>query len=118
MGFNCKLAGYRTAREMVKAFLDSEAAQLEACIEFIISNRLDDDLRNHDWRGFARGYNGAGYAKNDYHNKLRRAYEKWSRIPDTPWSPTPEPTIVLQATETPTQRPKSLLGIIRSKWGR
>lgn len=121
MGFNCKLAGYRNAREMVTAFLDSEAAQLEACIEFIKSNRLDDDLRNHDWRGFARGYNGAGYAKNDYHNKLRRAYEKWARIPDTPWSPAPAPplapTIVLQAAETPPKRGKSLLAILRQKFG-
>lgn len=86
MGFNHKLAGYRSAREMVLAFLDDEESHLEAMVEFIISNGLDDDLRNHDWRGFARGYNGAGYAKNGYHTKLQAAYEKWCKIPDTPFS--------------------------------
>ena len=84
MGFNHKLAGYASARKMVLAFLDDEEAHLEAMVEFIVANGLDDDLRNHDWRGFARGYNGAGYAKHGYHLKLARAYAKWVKIPDTP----------------------------------
>jgi len=56
-------------------------------IDFIVANGLDDDLRREDWRGFARGYNGAGYAQHGYHTKLKRAYEKWKRIPDTPFTP-------------------------------
>ena len=109
MGFNCKLAGYRSAREMVTDFLKGEDRQLAAAVEFIISARLDDDLREHDWRGFARGYNGAGYAKHGYHTKLERAYNKWARIGDTPWSPDTAPpnratesdTLVVQAKERP-----------------
>lgn len=85
MGFNCKSAGYRTAEAMVEAFLGDEETHLEAMVQFIISEGLDDELRRHDWRGFARGYNGAGYAKNGYHTKLERAYFKWDKIPDTPW---------------------------------
>lgn len=85
MGFNCSLCGYRSAKEMVQDFMNSEAAQLEAVVRFIISAGLDDELRVHDWRGFARGYNGAGYAANDYHNKLARAYAKWAAIKDTEW---------------------------------
>ncbi len=85
MGFNHLLAGFPSAEEMVRAFLDDEDVHLEAMVEFIISAGLDDELRNHDWRGFARGYNGAGYAKHGYHTKLERAYQKWSKIRDTPF---------------------------------
>lgn len=101
MGFNFKLAGFRSARGMVTAFLDSEAAQLEAAVQFIISNQLDDDLRNHDWRGFARGYNGAGYEANGYHTKLAAAYAKWAKIADTPWEPSELSTVQTIHTRPP-----------------
>ncbi len=84
MGFNCRAAGYSSASMMVSAFLDDEEAHLQAMVEFIASEHLDDDLRRHDWSGFARGYNGAGYAKNGYHTKLAAAFSKWSKIKDTP----------------------------------
>lgn len=87
MGFNCKPAGYATAEEMVADFLDDEDRHLKAMVRFIISEGLDDDLRRHDWSGFARGYNGAGYAKHGYHTKLAEAYAKWAKIPDTPCVP-------------------------------
>ena len=54
-------------------------------ITFIINAGLDDELRRHDWRGFARGYNGSGYEKHNYHGRLAAAYAKWAKIPDTPW---------------------------------
>ncbi|WP_128254448.1 N-acetylmuramidase family protein [Falsirhodobacter deserti] len=83
MGFNHKAAGYDTVQGMVAAFMDSEAAQLEAMVNFIRSEGLDDELRRHDWSAFARGYNGAGYARHGYHTRLAAAYAKWARIPDT-----------------------------------
>ncbi|WP_045389835.1 N-acetylmuramidase family protein [Falsirhodobacter sp. alg1] len=83
MGFNHKAAGYPTVQAMVAAFMDSEAAQLEAMVRFIQSEGLDDELRRHDWSAFARGYNGAGYATHGYHTRLAAAYAKWARIPDT-----------------------------------
>ena len=83
MGFNHKAAGYDTAQAMVAAFMDSEAAQLEAMVRFIQSEGLDDELRRRDWSAFARGYNGAGYAKHGYHTRLATAFAKWSRIRDT-----------------------------------
>lgn len=85
MGFNHQLAGYPSARAMVEAFLDSEADHLEAIVRFIKNSGLDDELRRHDWHGFARGYNGEKYAKNDYHNRLAAAFKKWQAIRDTPW---------------------------------
>lgn len=82
MGFNHRTAGYPTAGDMVEAFCDTEAAGLEAMIRFIASEALDDDLRRHDWSGFARGYNGAGYAAHGYHTKLAAAFGRWQAIPD------------------------------------
>jgi hypothetical protein len=83
MGFNAKAAGYISAEEMVADFLDDEEKHLDAMVRFIVSESLDDDLRRHDWSGFARGYNGAGYAKHGYHTKLAAAYAKWAKRPDT-----------------------------------
>ncbi|NRB20133.1 MAG: DUF3380 domain-containing protein [Rhodobacteraceae bacterium] len=37
MGFNCSLCRYSSAKDMVTDFLDSEGAQLEAMVQFIIS---------------------------------------------------------------------------------
>lgn len=87
MGFNASLAGYPSAEAMVADFVDDEDRHLSAMIAFIVSSGLDDDLRRQDWRGFARGYNGVGYAKHGYHTKLQRAFEKWRAIPDTPFTP-------------------------------
>lgn len=85
MGFNHKLAGYDSAEAMVLAFLDDEETHLEAMVAFIRATGLDDELRGHDWRGFARGYNGSGYARHGYHTRLAKAFAKWSRIKDTPF---------------------------------
>lgn len=85
LGSNHVAAGYATPQLMVERFCESEAEQLSAMIRFIKANKLDDDLRRHDWAGFARGYNGPQYAVHNYHGKLAAAYAKWSRIKDTPW---------------------------------
>lgn len=84
MGFNCLMAGFSDARSMVETFAEDEEEHLKAMVRFIISAGLDDELRRHDWAGFARGYNGSGYAKHAYHTKLAAAYAKWAKIPDTP----------------------------------
>jgi hypothetical protein len=91
MGFNHKAAGFASAEAMVRALADDEDQHLEAMIRFIKANGLDDELRRHDWAGFARGYNGPGFAKNGYDKKLKAAFDRWRKIPDTPWSPEPAP---------------------------
>lgn len=93
MGFNHKAAGYETVQAMVRAFMEDEENHLQAMVDFIKNEKLDDELRRHDWAGFARGYNGEGYAVHDYHGRLERSFNKWKRIKDTPWKPvkpTPE----------------------------
>ncbi|MET3577676.1 hypothetical protein ABID19_000691 [Mesorhizobium robiniae] len=85
LGENFKAAGFLTVQAMVEAMMEDEALQLAAAVNFIAANRLDDKLRDHDWTGFAKGYNGSGYKKNAYDTKLANAFAKWSRIKDTPW---------------------------------
>ncbi|MER8726123.1 N-acetylmuramidase family protein [Mesorhizobium sp. M0213] len=99
LGENHAAAGFATVQAMVEAMMADEEAQLEAAINFIKTNKLDDNLRNHDWAGFAKGYNGAGYRKNAYDTRLAEAYRKWSRIKDTPWpSAGPLSSAVVPAT--------------------
>ena len=84
MGFNAEAAGYPSAAAMVASFVDDEEHHLRAMIRFIKHAKLDDELRRRDWKGFARGYNGPGFAKNGYDRKLAAAFAKWQRIKDTP----------------------------------
>lgn len=81
MGFNHRIAGYDTVDEFVDAMKESEGKQLDAAISYILHNNLDDELRNHNWAGFARGYNGTGYKKNKYDTKLAQFYAKFSKGP-------------------------------------
>ncbi|MCW8039807.1 N-acetylmuramidase domain-containing protein, partial [Acinetobacter entericus] len=53
-------------------------SQLDAMCRYIKVNGLVNALKNKDWKAFARGYNGSGYAKNNYDVKLANAYIKWS----------------------------------------
>jgi hypothetical protein len=82
MGFNHKACGYDTALNMVKSFAESEYNQVEAMVEFIkASPSMFKALNGHDWATFARYYNGAGYAKNKYDQKLAKAYAYWKTMP-------------------------------------
>jgi N-acetylmuramidase len=105
MGFNCRLCGYPDAESMVKAFAADEENQLKAMIEFIKSAGLDDELRRHDWKGFARGYNGSGFAQNRYDVKLEQRYMHWQRIKDTVVPPPPKPVAAPTPPPTPIVSP-------------
>lgn len=87
MGYNHAAAGYPSAAAMVTAFRDDEEAQLRAMVAFIKASKLDDEIRRHDWTGFASGYNGPGYAKNAYHVRLEQSFKHWQAIKDTPAGP-------------------------------
>lgn len=74
LGENYHICGFWTVDAFVAAMEDSEAKQLEAFAEFVQSEGLDSHLKAHDWDGFARGYNGPAYRRNNYAGKLARAY--------------------------------------------
>ncbi|MFG7490153.1 N-acetylmuramidase family protein [Methylorubrum rhodesianum] len=121
LGENHRAAGYATPQAMVLACCNGgEAEHLAAMVRFVVTNGLDDDLRRHDWAGFARGYNGAQYAKHGYHTKLAAAFAKWSRIKDTPWAPgigepVPDPLAPMTAAPpAPAPQPAPTGGLLRS----
>jgi hypothetical protein len=84
MGFNAGIAGFPEAETMVQAMMKSEDEQVRGMFEFLMVNRLDGPLRSHDWTSFARGYNGPGFAKNQYDARLAAAFQKFSAglLPD------------------------------------
>lgn len=55
-----------------------EASQVDAMLRFIKVNGLLTHLKTRNWAAFAKGYNGAGYIKNQYHTKLAKAYAKYA----------------------------------------
>ena len=78
MGFNAVDAGFSSAADMIERMAASEDAQLAGMAGFIASEKLDAKLRNRDWAGFARRYNGTNYWRNEYDMKLKSAFEKFS----------------------------------------
>ena len=77
MGFNYAACGYSSVKEFVKALSESEDAQILAAARFISRNsNMKNALINKDWATFARYYNGPGYAKNKYDEKLQAAYDR------------------------------------------
>jgi hypothetical protein len=87
MGFNHRAAGFATVQDMVAEFCDDEESHLEAMIRFIKSRGLADEIQRHDWTGFARAYNGPGYAANRYDKRLAAALAKWNKVPDARFDP-------------------------------
>lgn len=87
LGENHVAAGYDSPQQMVVAFVEGgEGEHLEAMVSFMKANRLDDELRARNWAGFARGYNGASYARHGYHTRLAAAFANWRKVRNTPWS--------------------------------
>lgn len=75
MGFHWERLGYNSASEFATAMSENEFLQLTAFVEFIKTDHdLHHALRACDWPAFARRYNGKGYRKNRYDQKLASAY--------------------------------------------
>ena len=74
MGFHWKALGFRSVDELVKTARQGVEGQIDLMARFIVINRLDDELNRRDWSAFARGYNGPGYKKNNYHIKMARVF--------------------------------------------
>lgn len=74
MGFNWSLVGEKSLSGFLLAAHNNEESQLGLMVGFIRNTGLADALRRKDWAGFAKGYNGTGYARNKYDVKLEAAY--------------------------------------------
>ena len=84
MGGNYAAAGFSDVESMVSAMSESENRQLLAMSNFLIGNKLHLPLQAHDWKTFARGYNGPNYVVNQYDVKLNGEFQKYSAagLPD------------------------------------
>ena len=79
MGYHWKALGYESAEEWLEQMCTSEDEHLNAFVRFIRKDsKLWGALKDKDWAGFARRYNGPGYAKNKYDIKLAAAYARHS----------------------------------------
>lgn len=76
LGVNHRLAGFSDVEAYVAAQVVSEGEHLKSFVNFVITNKLDDELRDHRWADFAHGYNGPGYKQNRYDAKILAAYSK------------------------------------------
>jgi len=74
MGFNHALCGFKDVESFVASMHKSEGEHLKAAIGFLKSAGLVPALRAKNFAALARGYNGAGYAANQYDKKLESAY--------------------------------------------
>lgn len=79
MGFHFKALGYDEILEFVTDMKENEGKQLDVFGKFLVVNNLVSYLKNHNWTAFAKGYNGAGYAANNYDIKLQAAYKQYSK---------------------------------------
>lgn len=76
MGVHWKALGYDSVDALVRQARSGVDGQLVLMIRFMQVNRLLPVLHARDWAGFARRYNGPGYARNRYDTRLAAAYSK------------------------------------------
>jgi hypothetical protein len=76
MGFNWEACGADDVRDFV-GLMHADEGQLELFAGFLRANpQMVRALKALDWRTFAKLYNGPGYAANDYHGRMARAFRK------------------------------------------
>lgn len=76
MGFNHALCGFDDVFKFVQALQRGEEEQLQAFLAFIRHENLIPVMKQHNYAGFARRYNGRNYKQNNYDVKLQKAVER------------------------------------------
>jgi N-acetylmuramidase/Putative peptidoglycan binding domain len=82
LGLHAESLGFANVGAFVAAMQTNEAAHLDAFGGFITVNRfrgkaLTEHLRTKNWAAFAEGYNGPGYKRNAYDDKLAAACARY-----------------------------------------
>lgn len=82
MGFNHSTVGYSDVFSFVEAMKVPNGASLKAVMEFMKNNNLLRHVQgsSKNWAAFAKGYNGPGYAKNQYDKKLASAFARFQKV--------------------------------------
>lgn len=76
MGFHAIKLGYESVEDFVEQMHIGEAEHLEAVLRYCNVFGLIDEMQRKDYEGFARGYNGPGFAQNQYDTRIAAAYRK------------------------------------------
>lgn len=78
MGFNFSTCGYKDVGKFVADMCESEKFQIQSVANFIKNTSLlFTAAQRCDWEQFARYYNGPAYMENNYHVKLKNAYNSF-----------------------------------------
>ena len=75
MGFNYNICGYPDLNSFIMDAQASESAHLNMFVEFIKNKKLEESLRTLNWEKFALKYNGKGYKKHKYDERIAEAYK-------------------------------------------
>lgn len=78
MGFNHNLCGCRDVVDFVKKMEKSEESQLKLTMYYLNNTGIIENLRNKDWKGFAKKYNGVGQVQY-YSQKLENSYNTFKK---------------------------------------
>jgi hypothetical protein len=99
MGFNAERLKYEDATHMVGELSKGIAEQIDALVREIKTDHLEKYLIAKNFTAFARGYNGPGYAQNQYDTRMRTADARWERrlaqIGDGSFQPKPGKTVTM-----------------------
>jgi len=76
MGAHWSWLGYANAQDLVEDACSGVVGQVKLMSKFIQRSKLTDEMRNRDWAGFARQYNGSGYKKMAYDTKMAASYAR------------------------------------------
>lgn len=77
MGFNYKVCGYESVKEMIIDYYQGEDRQLEGFLNYCKNKDILDDLKEGRFDVFARIYNGANFKKNKYDTNLEFYTNQW-----------------------------------------
>lgn len=110
MGFNHKLCGHQSAKQMFDAFCESEGMQLSALAGFLVGKNLSDALKHADFATIEQVYNGGGL-NGAYADRMEKAYKalragKWANwnakeAPKPSAAPTAPPKPVPATADAP-----------------
>lgn len=81
MGAHWRWLGHASVDAFVCEVRRGLEGQVELMLRFIEKAGLADELRQRNWRGFARGYNGPAYGRYGYDRKLQRAFDQYHAVP-------------------------------------
>jgi hypothetical protein len=78
MGAHWRSLGYESVDALVEGARSGALGQIRLMVRYIEMAELTQALRDRDWPAFAHGYNGPGYRKNAYDEKIADAYEHYA----------------------------------------